>query len=312
MGTLRTGYLRMSFAKRVFRKLPLNVKSRAVKTLNLIESLTPTRRFFTRATAMSVVEISVCGEYGIITHSTSDRHMLPTYAKTGRWNHEMNERLTSFFAKDGGTYIDVGANIGLTTIPTAQNPNVNVIAFEPDPSNFHFLSLNVARNCKHNNVALHRLAAFREKTTLSFELSPDNLGNHRIRLHDKDGLLNEHQRKTITVDANRLDDVVSVRRRPLAIKIDTEGAESFVIEGGPRLLAEAEVFFTEIWPYGIARAGGDIEVIAKVIRENFSTFVVPSDFGPGRMLADSAEDFLLPLVKRSSDPWFHFDLVATK
>jgi hypothetical protein len=85
-----------------------------------------------------------------------------------------------------------------------------------------------------------------------------------------------------------------------------------VIEGGPRLLAEAEVFFTEIWPYGIARAGGDIEVIAKLIRENFSTFVVPSDFGPGRMLAGSAEDFLLPLVKRSSDPWFHFDLVATK
>ena len=70
--------------------------------------------------------------------------MLPTYAKTGRWNHEMNERLTSFFAKDGGTYIDVGANIGLTTIPTAQNPNVNVIAFEPDPCQF---SLSLSQRC---------------------------------------------------------------------------------------------------------------------------------------------------------------------
>ena len=121
---------------------------------------------------MNVVELSVRGEYGVFTQSVADRTMLPIYATTGKWNHEMNERLTAFFSKDGGTYVDVGANIGLTLVPLAQNPNVDIIAFEPDPSNFHYLSRNVADNCKHANITLHQLAAFREKTQLKFELSP--------------------------------------------------------------------------------------------------------------------------------------------
>jgi hypothetical protein len=161
-------------------------------------------------------------------------------------------------------------------------------------------------------VTLHRLAAFREKTQLSFELSPDNLGNHRIRLKDEAGRLGEQFRKTIVIEAVRLDDVVEVTRKPLAVKIDTEGAESFVIEGGQRLLSETQLFFTEIWPYGIARMGGDIDRVAKLIKNNFRTFQIPPDFGPPEMAARSAEDFLLPLMDRRSDPWFHFDLVAVK
>jgi FkbM family methyltransferase len=261
---------------------------------------------------MNIVELSVRGDYGVFTQSVADRTMLPVYATTGKWNHEMNERLASFFLKDGGTYVDVGANIGLTLVPIAQNPNVDIIAFEPDPSNFHYLTRNVADNCKHGNVTLHRLAAFKEKTQLSFELSPDNLGNHRIRLKDEAGALSEQFRKTIVVEAVRLDDVVEVRRKPLAVKIDTEGAESFVIEGGPRLLSEVQLFFTEIWPYGIARMGGSIERVAKLLKDNFKSFYIPPDFGPQEMAARSAEDFLLPLMNRSGDPWFHFDLFAVK
>jgi FkbM family methyltransferase len=302
----------MGFAKRVFRRLPMGVKSPAVSVMKLVQKQTAVGKFYSRAEAMNIVELSVRGDYGVFTQSVADRTMLPVYATTGKWNHEMNERLTSFFSKDGGTYVDVGANIGLTLVPLAQNPNVDIIAFEPDPSNFHYLTRNVADNCTHGNVTLHRLAAFKEKTELSFELSPDNLGNHRIRLKDEAGALSEQFRKTIVVEAVRLDDVVEVKRKPLAVKIDTEGAESFVIEGGPRLLSEAQLFFTEIWPYGIARMGGDIERVAKLIKDNFKTFHIPPDFGAPEMAARSAEDFIVPLMNRSSDPWFHFDLVAVK
>src|SRR3954452_14731506 len=302
----------MAFAKRVFRTLPMAVKSPAVRVMKLLQTQTAVGKFYSRAVAMNVVELTVRGDYGVFTQSVADRTMLPTYATTGKWNHEMNERLAAFFSKDGGTYVDVGANIGLTLVPIAQNPNVDVIAFEPDPSNFHYLTRNVADNCSHENITLHRLAAFKEKTQLSFELSPDNLGNHRIRLKDEAGALSEQFRKTIMVDAVRLDDVVEVKRKPLAVKIDTEGAESFVIEGAPRLLSEARLFFTEIWPYGIARTGGNVERVAKLIKDNFKTFLIPPDFGAPEMAARSAEDFLLPLMNRSNDPWFHFDLVAVK
>ena len=302
----------MGFVKRVFRRLPMAIKSPAVSAMKLMQTQTAVGKFYSRAEVMNVVELSVRGDYGVFTQSVADRTMLPVYATTGRWNHEMNERLASFFSKEGGTYVDVGANIGLTLVPLAQNPDVDIVAFEPDPSNFHYLTRNVADNCTHANVTLHRLAAFREKSQLSFELSPDNLGNHRIRLKDEAGALGEQLRKTITVDAVRLDDVVEVKRKPLAVKIDTEGAESFVIEGGPRLLSQAQLFFTEIWPYGIARMGGNIERVARLIKDNFTTFQIPPDFGPEQMAAHSAEDFIVPLMSRSADPWFHFDLVAVK
>jgi len=302
----------MGFAKRFFRRLPMAAKSPAVKVMRLVQSQTAVGKFYSRAAAMNVVELSVRGDYGIFAQSVADRAMLPTYATTGKWNREMNERLVSFFSKGGGTYVDVGANIGLTLVPLAQNPDVDIIAFEPDPSNFHYLTRNVAENCRHGNITLHQLAAFREKTQLKFELSPDNLGNHRIRLKEQEGALSEQFRKTIVVEAVRLDDVVDVKRKPLAVKIDTEGAESFVIEGGCRLLSQTQLFFTEIWPYGIARTGGSLERVAKLIKDNFETFQIPPDFGPQKMPARSAEDFLVPLMNRSSDPWFHFDLVALK
>lgn len=302
----------MSFAKRVFRRLPMAVKSPAVATMKLAQRYTSAGRFYARAAALNVVEMSVRGEYGVITHSAADRTMLPTYARTGRWNHEMNQRLVTFFAKGGGTYVDVGANVGLTIIPTAQNPDVDVIGFEPDPVNFRYLSRNVAANCTHGNVTLHRLAAFREATELTFELSPDNLGNHSIRPGARGGIRNELARDTITVEARRLDDIVAVKRGPVAVKIDTEGAESFVIEGGPNLLSEARLLFTEVWPYGIVRTGGNLGGIAKLLKDQFRTFSIPSDFGPETIPSNCAEEFLLPLASHSNDPWFHFDLSAVK
>src|SRR5712691_12587162 len=79
--------------------------------------------FVELAAACNVVDVSVAGEYGIIRQSIFDRAILPNYMKSGRWAEQSNEALSKFFAASGGgTYIDVGANIGLTTIPIARNP----------------------------------------------------------------------------------------------------------------------------------------------------------------------------------------------
>ena len=125
---------------------------------------------------------------------------------------QTNDTLTAFFAAHGGgDYIDVGANIGLTTIPVAQNPNVECLALEPEPSNFSYLTVNVAANCPHLNVTIKRLAAFSERRTLPFEIAVNNLGDHRIRLKDHPGQWNEQLRQTIEVEAVPLDDVAPTR-----------------------------------------------------------------------------------------------------
>jgi hypothetical protein len=89
-----------------------------------------------RLAAMNIESVSVRGEYGLITQSIDDRVILPFYARTGTSAPEANARLVAFFAGKEGTYIEIGANIGLTTIAVAQNPNVDCIAVEADPGNF--------------------------------------------------------------------------------------------------------------------------------------------------------------------------------
>ncbi len=88
------------------------------------------------------------GEFGRVVSLRSDRGVLSGYCKTGTWARESNNFFLSFFGENGGTYLDVGANIGLTTIPLARNPLVHCIAFEPDPSNFRNLTDNLRRTCR--------------------------------------------------------------------------------------------------------------------------------------------------------------------
>jgi hypothetical protein len=72
----------------------------------------------------------------MVTSVWNDRFVLPEYAATGTFAETVTSALTDFL-RGGGTYIDVGANIGLTIIPVARNPNVHCLAFEPEPVNFN-------------------------------------------------------------------------------------------------------------------------------------------------------------------------------
>ena len=114
------------------------------------------------AREVGIVALMADGNCGLIEGPVDDALVLPTYARKGQWAPGTIKLLQEFFALAGGVYIDVGANIGLTTIPIARNPNVEVHAFEPDPVVFARLSANVARGTGANAVladANARLAA---------------------------------------------------------------------------------------------------------------------------------------------------------
>jgi FkbM family methyltransferase len=221
------------------------------------------------APGCNVVALRVSGTYGTIQSASDDRAVLMQYSKTGTWAERTNRLLQSFFADRGGNYIDVGANIGLTTIPVAQNPRVRCLAIEPEPQNFANLCVNVAENCPFNNVEVRRLAIFSRRQRLSFELSSGNLGDHRLRTADTTGRYGEHQRDTIEVEAVPLDQIAGNLNGPLAVKIDTQGAEPFVVAGGKETLSRAGLIVAEFWPYGMARLGGNAEELIEFLRERF-------------------------------------------
>lgn len=220
------------------------------------------------ASAFGVRDFGTDGDYGYIQGSAGDLGVFPLYAKRKVYAPSSNAMFARLL-RSGGTYLDIGGNIGLTTIPIAQNPAVQCHVFEPDPSNARLLAANLAVNCPHGNVTMHKLALFDRADSLTFEMSPMNSGDNRVRLSSDPGAMGEETWRTVEVPARPLDDIVSDIQSPLAAKIDTQGAEPFVIAGGQRVLSWAGLLALEFWPYGMVRMGGDHAIVLRFLQENF-------------------------------------------
>ena len=201
-----------------------------------------------------LVEIAAAGDRGVVASTSNDTMVISEYARTGTFAERATEALNRFFAPAGGTYIDIGANIGLMTIPFARNPRIHCIAFEPEPVNFGLLQRNVARNAPDSSVELHQIALYHTRTSLALAIADGNIGDHRITTNGIPG------RNTVDVPALPLDDFLGRISRPLAVKIDTQGAEPFIISGGEQVLAQADLVVMEFCPYLMRQLGGDLEI----------------------------------------------------
>jgi len=260
-----------------------------------------------------VVALKVSGRYGVI-QSLADI-VLTQYAINGTYAEHINSQLQSFFADRGGNYIDVGANIGLTTIPVAQNPWVRCLAIEPEPRNFVNLCVNIAENCPHKNVEVRRLAIFARHQTLRFEVSSgENLGDHRLRIGEKIGRIEEHEQATIDVEAVGLDEIAANLNGSLAVKMDTQGAEPFVVLGGKETLSRAGLVISEFWPYGMAQLGGNPEDLIEFLRDQFSTLVLIGQNGPDspRPASDVCEQLIALVADHSDNPEMSVDIIARR
>lgn len=221
-------------------------------------------------------KISAEGDCGEILGSVKDRVIFQTYALTGKWSSGTSKIISNFLEKHSkGTFLDIGANIGLTAIPVIKLGGVNCILFEPEPKNYSLLNYNVKYNCPRGSYQLHNLALFDSNIELSFELDEKNHGDHRVRMGgNKPGSTNfmEHSRKTIQVQGRCLDNIIDSMNitRPLVAKIDTQGAEYNVYKGGRKLLSTADMLIIEFWPYGIKRMGGLPEELIKMLEQDFS------------------------------------------
>jgi FkbM family methyltransferase len=220
-----------------------------------------------------IADLRVPGDCGVIEGALADTAILATYAQTRRWSASLNHVVDAFFeTRDSGTYIDIGANIGLTTIPIARHAAISCKAFEPEPQTFRYLTTNLRHNCTAGNVEPFNLALSDRHGTIAFELADDNLGDNRIHLTDDEGSFGEAKRRVITVPTDRLDDVLGVAHlaRPIAVKIDTQGAECRVLDGGRSVLDAASIITFEFWPYGMRRMASDPASLISFIATRFS------------------------------------------
>ncbi|MBD1395331.1 FkbM family methyltransferase [Mucilaginibacter glaciei] len=141
-------------------------------------------------------------------------------------------------AEKGGLLIDVGANYGYyTCLWAAQKPGNKAIAFEASPGVLAPLKNNVTKNNLQNNVTIVATAAGKENGILKFSLGGDaeqtswagftimeDAGAVEVPVITLDGYALENGIETIDV-----------------LKIDTEGADTWVLFGAKKLLQQKRI-----------------------------------------------------------------------
>lgn len=155
--------------------------------------------------------------------------------------------------------VDIGANLGHICIPVVrQQLAASAIAFEPEPNNFRLCQANILINDLAEKIVLHRSAlGDKEGQTLTFELSEDNFGDHRVRVSASEGTYSEGSRKVISVPSTTLDSFFpeSLSELSTIIWLDVQGYEGQVLKGARRILERKVPIGVEFWPYGQERAG---------------------------------------------------------
>jgi len=155
--------------------------------------------------------------------------------------------------------IDIGANIGtIGILAMSKDLFAKCLAFEPEPNNFKMLSANVVLNGLSEKFELHNEALSNELTeSLSFELSKNNYGDHRVRVTDREGLYGEDKRDTINVNVNTLDNACSsINPDDCVIFLDAQGFEGHILSGAKSFVGASVPIVTEFWPYGLLRSDG--------------------------------------------------------
>ena len=130
--------------------------------------------------------------------------------------------------------IDCGANIGLSTIYFKQIcPTAQIIAFEPDTTNYDLLVKNID-SFKLENVTAKKEAVWIEDTELTFS-QEGNMGS-RIELVT-------NNKNVTVVKAIRLRDLLD--KKISFLKIDIEGAEYRVLKDIAPQLKNVSTLFVE-------------------------------------------------------------------
>ena len=169
--------------------------------------------------------------------------------------------LLSKYIKVGSLVIDVGANIGIYSevFSNAVGSNGKVIAIEPDPSNLQTLSKKFSSS--ESNVEIVNAAVSNKIGTLYLKQNASNPAGHYIS--DQGVAV-----KGITIDHITLDSKI-----PLSlIKIDVEGAEGLVIDGGKKtIIKHRPVIHMEYSPERLINFGSDpIDLLSFLEKNKYS------------------------------------------
>jgi FkbM family methyltransferase len=205
--------------------------------------------------------------------------------------------------KLGMTCVDVGANIGYTSLLMAKRlrGTGHLYCFEPDPYTFKQLGDNIRLNNIRNAVLSINALSDHD----GFEtLYTNKNGRCLSSLYDKVG------DEWITVKLSTLDQLnVNID----VLKIDAQGADGLIIKGGLNVLRRHPPdLFMEFWPNGLNLAGTSPGEVLEILHGLGYTINLVDDANGKMWRADDEEILKTAGTMNTDNKWYGFaDLYCT-
>lgn len=194
----------------------------------------------------------------------------------------------------GRTLIDLGANVGTTSVPFAL-AGYNVLAIEPVPATYSMLTTNVRRNELDHRIDCVQTAISDTDGTVEMWTGFAS-GQAEIAVSGKEPSMTRSggaRGTLVSVPARRLDTLLL--ERALApedvglVWADVQGSETAVIETGGALWEAGVPLFLEVYPPGLDLQVG-LAAFLRSVASSFSSFRTNDDLRSG-VPARSIEDF---------------------
>jgi FkbM family methyltransferase len=187
-------------------------------------------------------------------------------------------------AISNGTMLDIGANIGLTSVIRAVLGDVDVVyAAEPAPDNFACLVRAIIDNGLRGVVLPDRVAISDRDGTATLRLS-GSIGGHALSAgaHGVEvrTMRLDNWVKSLGIDAETI----------RFVKVDTQGHEGHVLDGAPELRARPGVVWElEFSPAHLKKAGRQPETVVAQMQAVFTHFIDLNPRAPGDRLRPIGE-----------------------
>ncbi|KAL3815667.1 hypothetical protein ACHAXA_006560 [Cyclostephanos tholiformis] len=197
--------------------------------------------------------------------------------RTGQWatdeKNGLHQALTTFANKMNLTekeviFLDIGANVGSFSL-TMASYGFSVVAFEAFAENSDLIQASICKNNFEHLITLHSKALGAATSTCVVYSDVHNYGDGHTQCGEKQKVVNHtfmHEGVNYNIRARiesvRLDDVLAsaeIRAKIGAVKMDVEGYETHVLQGGRDVLLNSKIpcIFTEFSPGMIRDKGGD-------------------------------------------------------